>query len=121
MAGKSIVVVDDDESMQFLVGHILKQGGYEVHAAPDGIQGMALVRQTNPAVVILDFMLPAGGGAVFHKGLRNSPQKNMPVVILSAAQEELVAKTVDMDGLTYFVKKPCEKTLLMAVVAQAMA
>lgn len=120
-AGRRIVVIDDDESLSFLISEMLTRQGYEVKVAPDGIKGMALVNQLAPELVILDFMLPAGGAPVFHRGLRStSAGKRKPVLILSAIPEKTIAEKLDMDERTYFLGKPYGREELLSTVQQIL-
>ena len=57
MAAK-ILVVDDDPNVQRLLSYTLKQEGYEVVVAADGAEGFKLWGQEEPALILLDVMLP---------------------------------------------------------------
>jgi two-component system OmpR family response regulator len=59
---KRILVVDDDRHLQFLAGRILREAGYEVDLAADGISGLAKIREDQPDLVILDLTLPSLDG-----------------------------------------------------------
>lgn len=121
MPAQRIVVIDDDESLSVLIHDMLTRQGYDVMMAPDGVRGMTLVKQAVPALIVLDFMLPAGGAPVFHRGLRANPAgKAIPVLILSAAPERLIAEKLEMDALTYFLGKPYGREELLATVAQIL-
>lgn len=52
------VIVEDDQDIRELIGVILNQSGFEVYAASDGADGVALVREKKPAIVTLDLGLP---------------------------------------------------------------
>ncbi len=117
----SILIIEDDEELAPLIGQALKEGGHSSQVALDGVQAMALVRQMHPALIILDFLFPAGGGAAFHQRLRLSQHtRDIPVLILSSVAEEKVLKSVDMDGRTYYLAKPYKKDELLAMVGQIL-
>lgn len=104
-----------------LVSHALRSAGYQCQLAADAVQALALTKQSRPALVVTDYMMPAGGGSSLHKRLRLSVQtSDVPILILSAADEVEILKSVDMDPHTYFLAKPYRKDLLLATVAQIL-
>jgi two-component system alkaline phosphatase synthesis response regulator PhoP len=122
MAAPSILIIDDDENLCEVLGIALKIGGYEVAMAHDGIQALAKARQIKPALIILDFMFPAGGGMSAHKRLRTlTDTKHTPIVILTSTSEEIVAKALDMDGNTYYLSKPYKREMLLALIQQILS
>jgi DNA-binding response OmpR family regulator len=122
MAGQTILIIEDDESLCEVLGVALKIGGYESAMAHDGIQAMSKVRQVKPALIILDFMFPAGGGLSAHKRLRTlADTKRTPIIMLTSTCEEVVAKAVDMDGNTYYLAKPYKREMLLSLVKQILS
>ncbi|MCJ7612985.1 MAG: response regulator, partial [Candidatus Aminicenantes bacterium] len=63
MAEKTILVADDDPEIVKLLSIQLKRAGYEVLAAMDGLQAVMIVHKSTPDLIILDMLMPAGGGA----------------------------------------------------------
>ena len=122
MPGQSILIIEDDESLADLISMSLKLGGYQSAVAGDGIQAMTMARQLRPALIILDFMFPAGGGISAHKRLRTlADTKRTPIIILTSTCEEVVAKAVDMDGNTYYIGKPYKRGMLMDLIGQILS
>jgi two-component system alkaline phosphatase synthesis response regulator PhoP len=122
MAGPTILIIEDDESLCEVLSVTLKLGGYESALAHDGIQAMAKVRQVKPALIILDFMFPAGGGLSAHKRLRTlADTKRTPIIVLTSTCEEVVAKALDMDGNTYYLAKPYKREMLLALIKQILS
>ena len=119
MAAPTILIIEDDESLCEVLGIALKIGGYESAMAHDGIQAMTMARQAKPALIILDFMFPAGGGMSAHKRLRTLVDtKRTPIIILTSTSEEVVVKAVDMDGNTYYLAKPFRRDCLASRTKQ---
>jgi CheY-like chemotaxis protein len=58
----SILVIDDDDGMRTLAAHLLRTRGHVVSEAPNGLAGMALVRQAPPEVVVTDLIMPEQEG-----------------------------------------------------------
>ncbi len=122
MAGPTILIIEDDESLCELLSIALKISGYESVVANDGIQAMTMARQIKPALILLDFMFPAGGGASAHKRLRMLVDtKHIPILILTATSEDVVAKALDMDGNTYYLAKPYKREMLLSLIKQILS
>jgi DNA-binding response OmpR family regulator len=80
---KRVLVVDDDRNMQFLAGRILRDAGYEVDFASDGVTALAKVAQAPPDLVILDITLPNIDGRGVLQTLKELA-KAPPVLVLTA-------------------------------------
>jgi len=79
-------VIEDDPSISELLQLYLSREGYQVHAAALGGTGVELAREHNPALVVLDLMLPDGSGFDFLKDIRAFCQA--PLIILTAKDAE---------------------------------
>lgn len=80
------VVIEDDPSISELLQLYLSREGYAVHATPSGTAGIELVRETEPALVVLDLMLPDISGFDVLKRLREF--SGAPLIILTAKDAE---------------------------------
>ena len=69
-----------------MVTDALRDEGYEVEAAADGLEALQLVERRRPDVVLLDLMMPNMDGRTFLRAFRRDPSCiNRPVIVLSAA------------------------------------
>jgi len=84
--GPVVVVVEDDPSISELLELYLSREGYVVHVTALGNAGIDLVRAKDPALVVLDLMLPDRSGFEVLKAIRRSSQ--VPVIILTARDAE---------------------------------
>ena len=91
MAGKRVLVVDDDAKTVELVKLYLKRDGYRVLTAYDGIEALRLAREGNPDIIVLDLMLPGMDGLEVCRTLRS--ESDIPIIMLTA-------RTTDEDKLT---------------------
>ena len=80
------MVIEDDASISELLQLYLAREGYQVRAAALGADGVELVREESPALVVLDLMLPDGSGFDFLKSIRSFCQA--PLIILTAKDAE---------------------------------
>lgn len=83
---KNAVVIEDDPSISELLELYLGREGYQVHATSLGATGVDLVKGCEPALVILDLMLPDGSGFDVLKMVRAFSQA--PLIILTARDAE---------------------------------
>jgi DNA-binding response OmpR family regulator len=83
-----ILVVDDEESVVEVVSLYLKRDGFEVRIARNGRAALDAIRETLPALLVLDLMLPELDGLEIMRRLRNDPTSNVPVIMLTARSQE---------------------------------
>jgi two-component system alkaline phosphatase synthesis response regulator PhoP len=91
MAGKRVLVVDDDTKTVELVKLYLNRDGYRVLTAYDGAEALRLAREGHPDLVVLDLMLPGISGLEVCRTLRD--ESDVPIIMLTA-------RTTDQDKLT---------------------
>ena len=91
MAGKRVLVVDDDAKTVELVKLYLNRDGYRVLTAYDGVEALRLAREGHPDLIVLDLMLPGIDGLEVCRTLRG--ESDVPIIMLTA-------RTTDEDKLT---------------------
>ena len=82
MAGKKVLVVDDDAKTVELVKLYLKRDGYQVLTAYDGLEALRLAREDHPDLIVLDLMLPDIDGLEVCRALRN--ESDVSIIMLTA-------------------------------------
>jgi threonine synthase len=85
---RSIAIVDDNPDAARLIRRILQaKGSYEIHQAANGRDGLALIRERRPDLVVLDLMMPEMDGFEFLKRLRAMPDGyRIPVLVVTAME-----------------------------------
>jgi len=81
---KTVLVVDDDEGIQNLVGMALVDEGYEVIAALNGAIGLEMATQHPVDMILLDMRMPVLDGWGFLDAYCSRPEPRAPVVAFSA-------------------------------------
>jgi DNA-binding response OmpR family regulator len=85
MVGKKILCIEDEPQMIDLIRLILANEGYEVIGADGGQEGLDLMRQEKPDLILLDLMMPEmDGGDVFHRMKEEVELRNIPVIVVTA-------------------------------------
>lgn len=117
------LVVEDDESIAFLLRFLLERMGCRVLAARDGVEAMQAIENGEVArVVLLDMMLPVHDGLTLLGRLRALPQwDGVPVVMLTAKGEHGFVEKAYAAGANDFVQKPFNPTELMARLKPLLA
>jgi len=107
MAKPAILVVEDDVDILRLITYNLETSGFDVAAAQDGYEALALARRRAPDLIILDLMLPGLDGLEVCKELKRSDStRRIPVLMLTARGEE-VDRIVGLElGADDYVVKP---------------
>ena len=83
---QTVLVVDDDANVVELTRLYLERDGYRVVSASDGARGLALARDEQPSLVVLDVMLPRVSGLDVCRTLRQ--ESAVPIIMLTARVEE---------------------------------
>jgi two-component system, chemotaxis family, response regulator PixG len=106
--GKQVLVVDDDHNIREVVSMCLhKLKGWDVLTASSGQEGLDRVQSENPAVIILDVMMPEMDGLAFLRKLRSNPDtKLIPVILLTANRYLPDKKLLTELGVVETISKP---------------
>lgn len=119
LAGKRVLVVEDDPSIAIGLRINLESEGYEVHVAEDGELGLHMARTLAPDLLVLDVMLPKKNGLEVLHDLR-AEGRMMPIIILSAKSGEM-DKVAGLElGAEDYVAKPFSLAELLARVRGAL-
>ncbi|NES21861.1 MAG: response regulator transcription factor [Symploca sp. SIO3E6] len=110
-----ILVVEDEAKLAQFIELELKYEGYRVSVANDGLAGLAAVRESQPDLVILDWMLPGISGPEICRRLRTTGDQ-VPVILLTA-KDEVGDRVAGLDaGADDYVVKPFSVEELLARV-----
>lgn len=86
----SVLVVEDEEAIVTLLRYNLEREGFKVYSTGDGEEAVTMVKEVQPDVIVLDWMLPSMTGIEICKQLRWNPEtKGIPIIMLSARGEEM--------------------------------
>ncbi|MBE7008183.1 MAG: response regulator [Ruminococcaceae bacterium] len=115
-----IVVVDDDTTNLKAAGHILSRANMRVTALKSGSLLLDYLDKNQPDLILLDVLMPELDGFETMRRLRERPAgKNIPVIFLSASEEEQVPTGLAL-GAADFIKKPFVPELLVLRVRNAV-
>ena len=110
---RRILVVDDEPDILQLLADLLRDEGYEVLGAHDGVAAMQVLAQTVVDLVITDTMMPRSDGVKFTRSMRERRElRDIPVVLMSAADRP----GLDGLGTVSFLPNPFDLVSLLDAV-----
>ncbi|MBD2096334.1 response regulator [Trichocoleus sp. FACHB-591] len=122
MASHKILVIDDSRVIRMRVRDMLPKGNFEVLEAKDGVEGLNLIRQERPNLIMLDFLLPRmSGWEVFQQIQNQSDLQSIPLVVMSGRREEVTEKIPEPFEFFEFIEKPFEQKELIEAIKASMA
>lgn len=103
----TVLVVEDEETVQETLAYNLEQEGYQVLTTGDGEQALQLIRRRHPDLVVLDIMLPSLDGLAVTRLVRKDPEIAHTPIIMLTARGTQGDKMVGLDsGADDYITKP---------------
>lgn len=117
-----ILLIDDHRTVLRLLEAILKLRGYELLYAENGQQGMAMARQEQPDLILLDVMMPEIDGFKVCQYLKEQPDTaRIPVIFLTARGAEDDLATGRRLGAEGFLTKPFLAKEVLSLIERLLA
>jgi two-component system response regulator ResD len=118
MDGSVVLVADDDEHTVELVSLYLRRAGYSVEVAFDGEETLRKVRESRPALVVLDIMMPGPDGLQICRKIGG--QRGVPILFLTARTSDIDKIAGLRLGADDYITKPFNPDELVARVDAVM-
>jgi len=116
LEGKKILVIDDDLNIIKLMTYVLKKEKYEVMTARNGQDGLKLVKDFNPSLIVLDLMMPVMNGFRFLEQFRSITIEDIPVIVTTArGYTQEIEKVMDA-GASAYIEKPFDRNVFLDTV-----
>ncbi len=112
---KRILLIEDEEDIAALIKLHAELNGHKLHVEVDGLNGYRAIEREKPDLVILDVMLPGQNGFDVCRKVKNNPElKNVPVIMLTAKDDELdIVLGLEL-GADDYVSKPFSPKILFS-------
>jgi len=121
MPGKRILVVDDDSATVLLCSRLLQKAGYSTIIARDAGQAVAQAHRDQPALVVTDLMMPAGGGvSVLERLALSCKTSTIPIIVVTGSGDAELERRATEAGAVRVLQKPVEPTALLDAVREAI-
>lgn len=103
---KKILIIDDEAALQKTLGQFLTTHGYLIISALDGDIGVALAKEKEPNLILLDLVMPKKNGfEVLQILKKDEATKDIPVIVLTNLSEMAdIDKVIGFGATTYLVK-----------------
>lgn len=114
-----ILIVDDDDSLRFLLTNILSKEGYQTTAVPDGESAIEHVKKEKFDLVLLDIMLPTISGIDVLKFIKEISLPTKVIMLTAFSQLKLAVQTKDL-GADDFIGKPFMRADLLDTITRIL-
>lgn len=113
--GNRILVVEDDSNIEQLVSFKLKNSGYEVFTANNGVKALEFLKKNSVDLIVTDMMMPVMDGRELVMQLKKDPiLQNIPTIMLTSRSLEKEIVDAFSLGVDDYVKKPFSPQELVA-------
>ncbi|NMF88199.1 response regulator [Aromatoleum petrolei] len=117
----TILLVEDNPANMKLAAFVLAQGGHDVLCATSADEALVLVRERQPALVLMDVQLPGMDGLTATRQLKDDPStRAIPVIALTAFAMRGDAERIRAAGCDGYIAKPIRYQQLLGEVARAL-
>jgi two-component system, cell cycle response regulator DivK len=118
MAGKKILLVEDNEVNRRLAGFLLRSQGYEVREATTGLQAFQILENERPDLIVMDIQLPGMDGLEVTRKLKEQPETaDIPVIAVTSYAMKGDREKALAAGCAGYVTKPIDKKTFIQEVA----
>ena len=119
---KTVLTVDDSRTMRDMLMLALKDAGYRVVQAEDGVHGLEVLQAERPDIVITDINMPRMDGFGFIEGMRANPDhRTTPVLVLTTESDAEKKQRARAAGATGWIVKPFDPVKLVDAVRRVAA
>jgi len=114
---KTVLIVDDSNTNNFLLKSILESEGIDSSVASSGSEAFEYLKIENPALILLDIMMPNIDGFTVLKKIKNNPKTNkIPIVFITAKTDDNIKQKAIEAGANDLIQKPIDVTKVLDVV-----
>ena len=115
---KKILIVDDDQTILYLLRKIFMGRGFQISVAKDGLEAIERLRAERPDLVITDLKTPSLSGGDLISSIRRA-QSNLPIIVMTAYSNLYPEKKEDKDIKAYF-RKPFDINEMISSVQKIL-
>ena len=113
-----VLVVEDDDAIRALLVAALRREPFDVHAAVNGAEALALTQSAQYSVILLDLMMPLKTGVEFLQEFHEANPASRTVVFVMTAFDDVTLRHVAPNLVHGIVRKPFDVPQLVAMVRE---
>ena len=119
---KTVLTVDDSRMMREMLAMVLREAGFNVLQAEDGIEGLKVLEDADPDVIITDINMPNLDGYGFIEGVRRDQRhRSRPILVLSTESDPDKKGRARAAGATGWIVKPFKAESLIDAIRRVAA
>lgn len=112
-----VLAIDDSRTIREMLRHTLSEGGFEVHVAEDGIDGLEKLPGVGPDVVITDINMPRMDGFGVIDSIRSMGEfASLPILVLTTESAQDMKERARRSGATGWIVKPFDDAKLIGTI-----
>jgi DNA-binding response OmpR family regulator len=117
--GKHVLLIEDEVHIAEAIRFILSRDGWSVTSHREGTGAIEAIRAARPDVVVLDMMLPGRSGLDVLGDMRSDAElARLPVLVLSAAGQDIAREAAERAGASRFMTKPFANAEVLASIRE---
>jgi twitching motility two-component system response regulator PilH len=117
-----VLIVDDSPTETYKFKETLEKHGFEIITADNGADGVAVARQEQPDVVLMDVVMPGLNGFQATRQLsKGDDTKHIPVIIVTTKDQETDKVWGRRQGASEYLTKPVNEAVLIDTINRAMS
>jgi CheY-like chemotaxis protein len=121
MSEKTILVADDESHILNVVSLKLRNAGFRVVTASDGLEALTIAQQEKPNLIITDYHMPGMSGLELCRALKeNAETSNIPAIMLTARGYHLEPRDTEQSGILRMLSKPFSPRQLLSAVNEIL-
>lgn len=122
MANQKVLIIDDGKTIRMQIKDMLPSGSFHVLEAKDGMEGLNMIREERPNLILLDCFMPRMNGWEVLDELDSQKELlGIPLIIMSGRKEEAKDKIPSLDEAFEFLEKPFDQKTLITAIKSAVA
>ena len=119
---KTVLTVDDSRTIRNMLLMTLSGAGYETIQAEDGVEGLEVLAQSNPDVIVTDINMPRLDGFGFIEGVRRDERtRAIPILVLTTESDQEKKNRARQAGATGWIVKPFDPAKLIDAIERVTA
>ncbi|MGC8742836.1 MAG: response regulator [Verrucomicrobiia bacterium] len=113
-----VLVVDDSKVTRGMIGRILREFGFEIVEASNGLEAIEKVQAEQPELTLVDWNMPEMNGYEFIKAIRAEPQYDNMKIMMVTTESDIDQMTAALEaGANEYVMKPFTKDIITEKLA----
>lgn len=113
----NVVAVDDSRTMREMIRFTLTQAGFEIHLAEDGLDGLKVLEDQSPDVIITDINMPNLDGFGFIDAVREREDTGaVPILVLTTESSQELKARARAAGASGWIVKPFDPDKLIGAI-----